>query len=116
MPPKTIKIAIIGAGPTGLLLAPLLHKHNIPFTLFESDSSPTSRPQGGTLDLHPKTGIAALISKVARFEGSALSVCDKNAQQYFEFPTVFGNNPEIDRAQLKGLLWGLFWGIVSGEG
>lgn len=45
-------IVIIGAGPSGLLLARYLELHRIPVVIYERDSSPTHRPQGGSLDLH----------------------------------------------------------------
>ena len=104
-----MKVAIIGAGPAGCLLARLLHMNTISVTIFEADSSFDARSQGGTLDLHPKTGIAALKAsnlyeeflKHARFDGSALTVCDKNAQPYFQLPRLFASNPEIDRLQLR---------------
>ena len=56
-------IAIIGAGPAGLTLARLLQvaEVDVSITIFERDASPTSRLyQGGTLDLHLETGLAAL--------------------------------------------------------
>lgn len=53
-------VTIIGAGPAGLLLANLLQKHQIPVQVYEADPSPSSRNQGGTLDLHEETGLAAL--------------------------------------------------------
>ena len=58
-------IAIIGAGPAGATLARLLLTSSISsdvkVTIFEKDASRHSRFfLGGTLDLHPKTGLAAL--------------------------------------------------------
>ncbi|PKX90425.1 FAD-dependent oxidoreductase [Aspergillus novofumigatus IBT 16806] len=56
-------IAIIGAGPGGLTLGALLHKHAIPFTIFELRQQPTaeelSKPSG-MLDLHEGSGLAAI--------------------------------------------------------
>jgi 2-polyprenyl-6-methoxyphenol hydroxylase-like FAD-dependent oxidoreductase len=68
-PGKTIRIAIIGAGPAGCTLARLLQRSDAPIevTIFESDSSLTRRSQGGTLDLHTNTGIAA-IKKAGLFD------------------------------------------------
>jgi len=54
------RIAIIGAGPAGLTLARILYVNNIPCTVFEKEESREIRSQGGTLDLHPKAGQAAL--------------------------------------------------------
>ncbi|OKL58957.1 hypothetical protein UA08_05523 [Talaromyces atroroseus] len=108
-----LNVANIGAGPAGCLLARLLHINGIQFTVFEAEASPDSRRiQGGTLDLHAKTGIAALkaaglydeFTKLARFDGSSLTICDKRNQPYFRLPALFTNNPEIDRVQLRSLL------------
>lgn len=110
------KIAIIGAGPAGCILARLLHCANIPVTIFEGEASLDIRSQGGTLDLHTKTGLAALkeaglfdeFLKSARFDGEALTVCDKNLTRYI---SVSGSTkqkpsgrPEIDRMKLRQLL------------
>jgi len=54
------KIAIIGAGPAGCTLARLLHLAGVPTTIIEGEETLENRAQGGTLDLHTKTGIAAL--------------------------------------------------------
>lgn len=37
-----------------------LSAKKIPFTIFELDSGPGERNQGGTLDLHPETGQVAI--------------------------------------------------------
>ncbi|MCJ1265677.1 hypothetical protein MMC22_005557 [Lobaria immixta] len=112
------KIAII-AGPAGLTLARLLYvsEVKVDLTLYERDASPTSRlDQGGTLDLHADTGLAALrkcglwdsFSKYARYEGEELIIADKNAT---ELVHVRGgkkagpyDRPEIDRQRLKEIL------------
>ena len=116
----TPQIAIIGAGPAGLTLARLLHvaKPTIDFKIFERDASPTSRPdQGGTLDLHADTGLAALrqcglwdaFQRYARYDGQEMKIADKNATILVhvgggkEKKGVF-NRPEIDRARLKEIL------------
>jgi 2-polyprenyl-6-methoxyphenol hydroxylase-like FAD-dependent oxidoreductase len=73
-------VAIIGAGPAGCTLARLIQVSEAPIkvTIFEGDASPNSRTQGGTLDLHTNTGIAALkkaglydaFLKYGRFDGN----------------------------------------------
>jgi 2-polyprenyl-6-methoxyphenol hydroxylase-like FAD-dependent oxidoreductase len=58
----SLNIAIVGAGPAGCTLARLLQRSETPIqvTIFEREASPDARTQGGTLDLHTETGIAAL--------------------------------------------------------
>ncbi|WP_457321583.1 NAD(P)-binding protein, partial [Stenotrophomonas sp. P5_B8] len=52
------RIAVVGAGPAGLLLGCRLRQAGIPFQLFEADAGPDTRGQGGMLDLHAATGQA----------------------------------------------------------
>lgn len=117
MATQTFKIAIIGAGPGGCMLARLLHRANINVTIFEAEASVDLRSQGGTLDLRTKTGLAAMkeaglyeeFLKYARFDGESLVLCDKNKKTYLRrSPSKSGNKiaaaPEIDRAELRGLL------------
>lgn len=117
-------IAIVGAGPAGLTLARLLQvcaadeDVALAVTVFEKDASPTSRTlQGGTLDLHPPTGLAAIKAcklwdeflKHARYEGEEMVFADKNGTELLhmrEGAQTDGPNvrPEIDRERLKTLL------------
>jgi len=116
------RIAIIGAGPSGCILARLLQRLDVKVTIFESEPSPNIRSQGGTLDLHDDTGLAALKAaglyedflKLARFDGDALAVCDKKLLCYFNLKATkqesswFSQSqgkPEIDRALLRQLLY-----------
>jgi len=59
---SSLNIAIVGAGPAGCTLARLLQRSNVPIkvTVFEREATLDARTQGGTLDLHTDTGIAAL--------------------------------------------------------
>ena len=113
--PSPPKIAIIGAGPAGLTLANLLLKCSRPInlTIYELDSSPTSRPdQGGTLDLHTDTGLAAIRAcglwdaflKYSRYEGQEFIFCDKNATELVHVSRGPGERPEIDRQRLREVL------------
>ena len=78
------KIAIIGAGPAGCTLAAiLLHRNiSIDIVIFEGEQSLDARTQGGTLDLHTKTGFAALekaglderFAELARYDGEGQSL------------------------------------------
>ncbi|CAF9907684.1 MAG: hypothetical protein ALECFALPRED_003752 [Alectoria fallacina] len=109
-----LRIAIIGAGPGGLVLARLLHLANIPFALYEAEPSRTSREQGGSLDLHEESGQLALHAaglysewkKIARSEGEDMRVADKHGKLFMEEVDTQGRNnrPEVDRIQLRGLL------------
>jgi len=57
-----ITVAVLGAGPAGLILARILQRNGVNCIVYEKESSKESRDQGGTLDLHPQTGQKALIS------------------------------------------------------
>ncbi|KAI6085195.1 FAD/NAD(P)-binding domain-containing protein [Hypoxylon rubiginosum] len=80
------KIAIIGAGPVGLALASILHRHNIKAAVFERDTSVAVRAQGGTLDIHAESGQRAIAAaglmaefkKVARPEGDVARIVKKD--------------------------------------
>jgi 2-polyprenyl-6-methoxyphenol hydroxylase-like FAD-dependent oxidoreductase len=91
-------------------------------TIFESEPSPNYRSQGGTLDLHTDTGLAALrhaglweeFSKHARYDGEALLMTDKNLKPFYQVKPsaspekrgghLGGQRPEIDRAALRQIL------------
>ncbi|KAH9898713.1 hypothetical protein F4778DRAFT_192869 [Xylariomycetidae sp. FL2044] len=110
----TPRIAIIGAGPAGCMLARILSLSQIPVTIFESDSSPDYRSQGGTLDLHPDTGLLAIkaaklwdeYTALARFDGDHMLICDKDLNRYLEVGASndASGRPEIDRADLRRIL------------
>ncbi|KAL8723344.1 MAG: hypothetical protein Q9225_000327 [Loekoesia sp. 1 TL-2023] len=110
VPPR---IAIVGAGPGGLTLARLLHIKQISFTLYEREPHRDSRSQGGSLDLHPKTGQLALreaglfheFEAIARSEGEDLVVADKHGHRYIDsVSSEGGERPEVDRVQLRRML------------
>ncbi|KAK5151394.1 hypothetical protein LTS14_009237 [Recurvomyces mirabilis] len=116
-----MKIAIIGAGPAGCMLARLLHQRNpsITTTIFESESSINFRSQGGTLDLHIKTGQLAMrqaglwdeFQKHVRYDGEAMKIADKNLLCYIKVGAGKPNSaassgrPEIDRPVLREMLY-----------
>ncbi|KAL6882299.1 hypothetical protein HDV57DRAFT_517321 [Trichoderma longibrachiatum] len=54
MPVPTI--AILGGGPSGLSLARLLEVNGIDYIVYERDASPEVEIQGGSLDIHGKSG------------------------------------------------------------
>ncbi|KAK3079386.1 hypothetical protein LTS18_004984, partial [Coniosporium uncinatum] len=111
------KIAIVGAGPAGCTLARLLHLAGISTTIFEGETTLQVRAQGGTLDLHTDTGIAALkecgiyeqFLEWARFDGESFVVCDKNLKKYINMAGTKDDKstrgrPEIDRVRLRKIL------------
>lgn len=116
---RTFKVAIVGAGPAGCMLARLLTRdsEHIDVTVFEGEDGLDYRSQGGTLDLHVKTGQRALkeaglydeFLKHARFDSEAMALADKNLLCYVK---VGGNaaksttgRPEIDRPKLRQILY-----------
>jgi len=102
------KVAIIGAGPVGLMMATLLQQKGINVTVYERDIDAQTRIWGGTLDLHKGSGQeamkkAGLLEKyyamampmgvtMADEQGNVLSAV---APQY--------DNPEINRNDLRQL-------------
>ncbi|OJK02596.1 hypothetical protein ASPACDRAFT_57602 [Aspergillus aculeatus ATCC 16872] len=111
------KVAIVGAGPAGCLLARLLlNQPTVEVTVFEAEPSIDYRAQGGSLDLHENGGLAALKAaglyeeflKYARFDGEALLVCDEKLKPYIQLsPTTKDHSrgrPEIDRSTLRRML------------
>ncbi|KAJ5827561.1 Monooxygenase FAD-binding [Penicillium robsamsonii] len=108
-------IAIIGGGPSGLVLARLLEVNGITdYVVFERDKSSTPGPneQGGTLDLHGDSGQEALkraglfhkfSNELARWDAACFRLLDSAGETIANFSEV-GNRPEIDRLQLRRLL------------
>ncbi|MDH7463310.1 NAD(P)/FAD-dependent oxidoreductase [Chitinophagaceae bacterium 26-R-25] len=102
------KVAIIGAGPVGLMMATLLQQKGIAVTVYERDKDPQTRIWGGTLDLHKGSGQeamkkAGLLEKyyamatpmgvtMADEQGNVLSTIDPQ-----------NDNPEINRNHLRQL-------------
>ncbi|KAI4681259.1 uncharacterized protein J4E88_005767 [Alternaria novae-zelandiae] len=115
------KIAIIGAGPGGCMLARLLLTQcDCSTTIFEAEASINYRSQGGTLDLRANTGLAAIklaglwdeFQKYARYDGESLLVTDKNLTTWLrrggrktaDRKLSPGDAPEIDRTELRRML------------
>ncbi|OQE37766.1 hypothetical protein PENCOP_c009G01481 [Penicillium coprophilum] len=108
-------IAIVGGGPSGLVLARLLEVSGITdYVVFERDESSTPGPneQGGTLDLHQDSGQEALkraglfdkfSNELARWDAACFHLLDSAGKTIANFSDV-GNRPEIDRLQLRRLL------------
>lgn len=81
---QTPRIAIIGAGPGGLICARILQQHGITAAVYDRDAGPAARDQGGTLDLHADNGQIALreaglleeFFQLARLEGQEMRQMD----------------------------------------
>jgi 2-polyprenyl-6-methoxyphenol hydroxylase-like FAD-dependent oxidoreductase len=114
------KIAIVGGGPGGLTLARLLQLKGADVKVYERDINRDVRVQGGALDLHTESGLAAL-AKAGLMEkfrvhyrpgAEKIRVVDKQAKIYVdqhtkEFTAQFGDKghrPEIDRGPLRDIL------------
>ena len=108
------RIAIIGGGLAGLVLARILQIHGIEVVVYERELSRHARSQGGSLDLHVESGQRALreaglereFLAHARPEGQAMRILDKTGQVLFDEPAQPGamDRPEIDRSALRDLL------------
>lgn len=109
------RIAIVGAGPSGLVLASLLHRNQIPFTIYDLRSRPSPaliNIPSGSLDLHVESGQLAL-SKCGLLEAfRSLTIecsedhiiCDRFGDTKFESSGHDGERPEISRNSLIELL------------
>ncbi|MEV6348349.1 NAD(P)/FAD-dependent oxidoreductase [Actinoplanes sp. NPDC051851] len=117
------RIAVVGAGPAGLTLARVLHRHGHPVTVLERDPGPDARPPGGSLDLHEGLGQLALekaglrdgFAALSRPEGQAMRILDPDGTVLRDWRPGPDEraNPEIDRKQLRDLLTGplaIAWG------
>ena len=112
--PEARRIAIIGAGPGGLLCARVLQNHGIAVTIYDADATVDARYPGGTLDLHADSGQIALedaglmaaFTALARVEGQAKSNRDHHGTVLAAFTPEQEDTaaPEIDRGQLRSML------------
>ncbi|KAJ7680917.1 monooxygenase [Mycena polygramma] len=113
------RVAIIGAGIGGLILARILQLRDSPkisFTIYESDADSSVRAAlGGSLDLKYDSGQRAMhdaglhaeFMKLSRPIGDQMRILDKTGKVHFEEAEESGFadfNPEIDRGQLRTLI------------
>jgi 2-polyprenyl-6-methoxyphenol hydroxylase-like FAD-dependent oxidoreductase len=104
-------ITIVGAGPGGLTLASILHRHGIDATIYELEASATARNQGSVLDMHEESGQFAL-RKAGLFEafkkivipgGDEMRILDKTATLHWK-DSGNGTRPEVNRGALRNIL------------
>jgi len=108
------RIAIVGGGPAGLMLARLLQMRGAGVEVFEADAAQDSRNQGGSLDLHEDSGQLAMrragledqFRSISRPEGQASKVFDKYGRLCVDLRAEdeYQVCPEIDRGALHRLL------------
>src|SRR5262245_37183673 len=108
------RIAIVGGGIGGLVLAGTLDRLGVPATVYERDTGFDARAQGGSLDLHPESGqraleelgLAGAFAEEARPEGESLRILgpDGDVVTAHAPEPGRGTRPEIDRGALRKLL------------
>ena len=106
-------VTIVGAGLGGLVLARILHRHGVPATIYEADTSPEARAQGGLLDIHVEDGQKALAAAglteafraIVLEGGEAFRLLDARGTVLLEqTDDGTGGRPEVPRGALRRIL------------
>ena len=114
------RIAIVGGGPGGLILARLLQRKGVDVNVYERDFSPEARVQGAIVDLHFDSGLKVIEAAdlMGAFKASYMPGADKFrtldqdanicVDEHSQDDTAdFGDEhfrPEIDRGALRNML------------
>ena len=110
---KNKKVAVIGAGPVGLVFAKLLQQANVNVIVYERDKDEFSRIKGGTLDIHndvgqkalEKAGLLDAFYKYSRPTGErATDITGNILSDTFPDKEQLYDRPEIDRNDLRKML------------
>lgn len=112
VPVQVSSIAILGGGPSGLILARLLEINDIDYVIFERDESATAVTQGGSLDIHAGSGQLALkeaglldeFKAYARYDAPTIIVDKHGSVALTLGEGDESGRPEIDRRDLRNLL------------
>ncbi|RZT78626.1 2-polyprenyl-6-methoxyphenol hydroxylase-like FAD-dependent oxidoreductase [Micromonospora violae] len=109
----TTPVTIIGAGLGGLILARVLHVHGVESTIYEAEASPTTRGQGGLLDIRDYNGQPALEAaglteefRTLVLQGrQAMRLLDRHRNVLLDVPDDgTGGSPEVQRGELRQML------------
>jgi 2-polyprenyl-6-methoxyphenol hydroxylase-like FAD-dependent oxidoreductase len=109
----TTPVTVIGAGLGGLTLARMLHRHDIPVTVYDTETSAAARTQGGQLDLHQHNGQRAIhlagldeeYRAILHHGGAAQRVTDRHAVILGDVPDDGSMaKPEALRGDIRRIL------------